>query len=192
MPQSPFPFLSGSLALDFVNTEIPARRGLVDLLKAPGDFTRWWAEAQDAHPDFLHSSPHQISFDDNAIRDLKALRADLRRGFDALAQDPKQLADVLNRALASIHPRIEVSTSGELTLQYVPSSSFNAISHQIVLSAMDLIGRGGLPRVHACSSFDCNLFFCDLTKSGTRKWCSTRCFDRARAKERRTGAGVRR
>jgi predicted RNA-binding Zn ribbon-like protein len=63
---------------------------------------------------------------------------------------------------------------------------------RIALSAERLLTQGRLDRLHACGGADCEWLFLDLSKNGSRRWCSmATCGNSAKVKKfrtRKTGA----
>jgi predicted RNA-binding Zn ribbon-like protein len=51
----------------------------------------------------------------------------------------------------------------------------------VALSAGELLTEADRERIHQCANERCILLFHDTTKSGTRRWCSTGCMNRARS-----------
>src|SRR5262249_18777495 len=51
----------------------------------------------------------------------------------------------------------------------------------IARSALRLFTEADWQRLHQCKHERCIVFFYDTTKSGTRRWCSPGCMNRARS-----------
>jgi predicted RNA-binding Zn ribbon-like protein len=51
----------------------------------------------------------------------------------------------------------------------------------IARSALHLFTEADWRRLHQCKHDRCIVFFYDTTKSGTRRWCSPGCMNRARS-----------
>ena len=62
-----------------------------------------------------------------------------------------------------------------------------ALLFEIALSGERLLTQGRLDRLHACGGADCEWMFLDLSKNGSRRWCSmATCGNAAKVKKFRT------
>ncbi len=183
-----FLFVGDNLALDFINTRVRTRGHERDLLEGPADFERWWAEAAEHYDGF---EPLDGAATDAELLRLREFREMLRESFALAVQrgdfDASLIAS-LNRELSRAHPEIMRCGSHDALVFRATEPRERAVV-AIALAAARLVTEGQVERLHACEG--CILFFYDRTKSGTRHWCSTRCFDRARAQQRRAGTTTR-
>src|SRR5579884_466351 len=191
--ESPFLFRGEALALDLVNTEVMKRGKRRDLLETPQDIARWWQEACKHHSEWQDvrggRKIAQIGNEDDAILvGLTVLRETLRGIFGALVDGvPPRKEDlgILNGVLSLGRWSIELTPEGELRPVYrIIDANVSPILLSCALSAMHLIHEGERSRIHRCESERFILFFYDTTRSGTRRWCSTGCMDRARSMQR--------
>lgn len=62
----------------------------------------------------------------------------------------------------------------------------DGILFEVLHAARAAIEAGSPRRVRTCGGQGCGRYFLDETKNGSRRWCSLRCMERARAPRRRT------
>lgn len=199
-----FLFVGEALALDLVNTEAVVRRKPVDLLAAPNALPLWWRAAQARHPaafagegEFGRCPPAA------ALPAALALRAALRRIVGAVADrgdgraiETADLA-ILNRVVRTeyravavqVAAAVEVAAAARMAAVLRPvvgrrGSGPSGALLPVARSAFDLLTANEPTRLHRCGNSRCVLFFYDTTKSGTRRWCSVGCMNRARSAAR--------
>lgn len=128
-----------------------------DALETPLGTARWWAGLP--HRPGLPLEPRRPRFDAALAAGLRELRADLA-------------------ALVS---------KGEVTLPMrFRGDGSDAILFELTHAACSASLSGSLKRVRRCTGQPCGRYFLDETKNGSRRWCSLRCMERARAPRRRT------
>jgi predicted RNA-binding Zn ribbon-like protein len=66
------------------------------------------------------------------------------------------------------------------------SDGADVILFGVLHAACAAVHDGSLKRVRRCTRQACSRYFFDETKNGSRRWCSLRCMERARAPRRRT------
>ncbi len=116
--------------------------------------------------------------------------AALRRGGPALpyaAGKPRfdaSLARSLRELRTALILAVDVGT-GELPLLFRGDGS-DAILFPLTYAACQAAAGEKLRRLRVCRSRACGRYFLDETKNGSRRWCSLRCMERARAPRRRT------
>jgi predicted RNA-binding Zn ribbon-like protein len=186
---SPFVFVGESLALDLVNTEVVVRRTPIDLLAAPGAYAAWWRAAAERYPEVAGLLPATAAAaNPELLPTVVALRRALRALFGAVADGtplPTAALAVLNRALEAAHDAVVLGAGGEPRPLLVPDGpNADAPLAAIARSAFALLTGADLSRLHRCANEHCVLLFYDTTKSGTRRWCSTACMNRARSRAR--------
>ena len=183
MSTEPFIFVGDQLALDFLNTVVTLRDPPADLLTTPGDLAAWWAAAAEIYPD-LGRTPRVTK---DVFERVRSLRASLRHEV-ANAVERGTFSDSfisrLNGILNHARPRLE-RINDYVSMRFEPSSGEQSMPVTIALSAADLVASEDASRVHRCGNGRCSMLFVDRTKSGTRRWCSTHCFDQVRAREKR-------
>ena len=182
-----YPFLSGVLALDLINTEVIVRGRRYDLFCSPEDMARWWQEALAHHPDRekVKEETQAIAWSLPLLERIKQVRAAIRTLCTNLVKqqplDQEALA-VLNAILAMGCPALDVAAEGEIVPIYrAREADQGAILMTIALSALHLFTQAEKHRLHKCKNDRCILFFYDTTKSATRQWCSLECMNRARS-----------
>ena len=181
---SPFFFVGGALALDLANTEITARGRRRDLLASSADLDTWLGEAATHYPELIHAA-HGVSGDDGALRAVTGLRGRIRALFEAVAAgntpDPATIAainDVLRRGEHVVEPE---DVGGYRSVFRARSGGVDDVLVPVAWSAGELLTGTDPGRIHECANERCILLFHDTTKSGTRRWCSTGCMNRARS-----------
>lgn len=184
-----FLFVGETLALDLVNTSIAVRGRPRDLLGTPADLAAWWHEARSHYPaDALASANLDFLEDDAFLGRLKTFRGTLRGIFSAVAEGKTPRGaelDALNRVLRAGYVVIGVDANGQL--HQVSGSHDSGPDGQVLpiaRSALRLLTEQEASRLHRCANERCVLLFYDTTKSGTRRWCSTGCMNRARSSRR--------
>jgi predicted RNA-binding Zn ribbon-like protein len=185
--ESGFLFVGGGLALDLVNTEIVARGRRRDLLESPEYLHAWWDDARDHHA--VHTPPNDgLGDDGSSLAAVKALRSTIRQVFEAVSAGnaPDQaVLDALNEVLQRGEHVIEQDDDGQFHAVFRPrAAGVDTLLVPIAWSALELLTTTDPARLHACANEKCILLFHDTTKSGTRRWCSTGCMNRARSAER--------
>ena len=182
-----YPFLSGVLALDLVNTEVIVRGRKYDLLCSPEDVARWWQEALTHHPDRekVKEETQSVEWSLPLLERTRQVRAAIRLLCTNLVeQQPldQEALTVLNDILAMGYPSLDAVSEGEMVPIYrAREANQGAILLTIALSAFRLLTGAEKHRLHKCKNDRCILFFYDTTKSATRQWCSLECMNRARS-----------
>jgi predicted RNA-binding Zn ribbon-like protein len=185
--ESGFVFVGESLALDLVNTVVIVRGKQYDLLQTTEHLTLWWEEACQHHPqmDKVRSDP--LSYDATLLGSMRSLRDGLGRLFIRVIQEQQPDEDeirVLNDVLQMGYPALEWRTGSTKALYDSYGDATAGLLLPVALSARHLLTQADLSRLHQCHNKRCILLFYDTTKSGTRQWCSTACFDRERSLQR--------
>lgn len=107
----------------------------------------------------------------------------------AAARDAKPHFDV---ALAAELRALRRMVSGALTGRTAPQFRFtgspatDAVLFPIAHATLNLLSSKQAWRIRSCVLTACGRLFIDETKNGSRRWCSLRCMERARAPRRRT------
>lgn len=180
-------FLSGSLALDLVNTEMIVRRKKQDILSSPDDLAQWWQAALAHHPEHEHitgdGTPIAWTFD--LLEEVKRFRQSLRSlCADLVAEQTTTPPDLtmLNQMLALGYQSAQATPQGEIIAVYrVYNQQKGSILLSLALSALRLFTETERQRLHKCKNDRCILFFYDTSKGGTRQWCSLGCLNRSRS-----------
>ena len=184
-----FIFLANTLALDLVNTDVVLRRRRRELLPTSQAVAAWWEAARQHYPHLGLPAPTP---DDpwrgaELLERIKQLRATLRTIFAAItAGQPLTNAEIepLNEFLRLGYQRLEVSPGGQVLPGYgIHQDRIGMILLPIALSAYELLTQADRERLHACGNSHCVALFYDTSRSGTRRWCSEGCMNRARSAE---------
>ena len=183
-PYGRFTFVGEALPLDLVNTEQVVRGKAVDLIATPDDLAAWWRAAGERYPATFAPL-------DDASAALPAaldLRAGLRRIFEAAAESRSPAAadlDVINLILRGGYLALEPDPAlvARVVTRHTDSGAASLL-YPIARAAVTLLTERDLSRLHRCGNERCVLLFYDTTKSGTRRWCSLGCMNRARSLRR--------
>jgi len=182
-----YPFLSGALALDLVNTEVIVRGSRYDLLCAPGDVANGGQEVLTHYPDRenVQQETQAIAWSLPFLEKIKRLRSAIRTLCTNLVEQQPldQVAlSVFNEILAMGYPALDFVPGGDLIPIYrAREASQGPILLTIALSAFHLLTRAEKHRLHKCKNDRCILFFYDTSKGGARQWCSLGCMNRSRS-----------
>lgn len=184
----PFVFIAENLALDLVNTQIMSRRKKADLLQIESDVAEWWTTVQAYYPDMDNvTGLVDLVYDAVLFETVKELRGNLRQLFSRIADMEKPHADeiaFLNTILQRGNPTLDWANDEPQFSYWYGHDIHASLLLPVALSALNLITRADLDRLHHCQNNNCILMFYDTTKSGTRRWCSTACMDRERSARR--------
>ena len=186
-PAMDYLFLSGVLALDFVNTEVVVRGKRHDLFATPEDVADWWRQALTHYPDRekVKADTSAIVWGPQLLERIKRLRVAIRTLCTNLVE--QQPVDggaltTLNTILAMGYPVLEAASKQEMVPVYrIREDGQATVLLPIALSALHLFTQAEKHRLHKCKNERCIFFFYDTTKSATRQWCSLECMNRARS-----------
>jgi predicted RNA-binding Zn ribbon-like protein len=183
-------FLAGHLGLDFLNTRMRVKGGVVDFFQRDQDVLHWLKLAGLPVPEIAADETRLALLDSartlrESIRSLVEKRKAGRRG------DPA----VLNRFLsgAQSHPRLVWNKPHSLKVEKVRrKNTAEAILGPVAEAAAGLLATADFHLVKRCEDDTCVLWFSDNTKSHHRRWCSMElCGNRHKvaAYRRRLGKG---
>ncbi len=184
-----FLFVGEALALDLVNTDIVVRGRPRDLLGEPVDLAAWWQAAGERYPEAgLANAALDSRGMEVVLEGVRAFRDALRGIFSAVTKgtlSPGEDLESLNRILRAGYLVVGVDANGQ------PQQVSESHDHgpdgtllPVARSALTLLTEQDVSRLHRCANERCVLLFYDTTKSGTRRWCSTGCMNRARSSRR--------
>lgn len=171
-----FLFLGNNLALDFLNTR-PVQKGQpTELLPDFGALLRWFQAADQLSSHEAAGLLERWGQSDRARRAVEAMR-ELREklskeilAWERGAAVHHETVGELNRLMAEHPMRTRLKRSGEGTELYFeprqPEDLFAPLAH----SAAMLLANIDRKRVRKCDQ--CVLQFYDISKKGTRRWCS--------------------
>ncbi|HEY6541600.1 MAG TPA: ABATE domain-containing protein [Ktedonobacteraceae bacterium] len=173
--------------MDLINTEVMDRGKRHDLLPSPDALARWWEEACQQYPDecVIEGAGKPVTWTSELFEAIKALRMTLRTLITQVVE--QQAVEEEN-----LKPVNEVLAQGYSTLERTEQGNVKAVIHlrdpeqgsilfPIALSSVRLFTESDWRRLHQCKHDRCIVFFYDTTKSGTRRWCSPVCMNRARS-----------
>ncbi|MDU0342347.1 CGNR zinc finger domain-containing protein [Bosea rubneri] len=162
-----FPFVGGAIWLDLLNTT-PAGEAEPKELLDGSERARAWLTA---------AGLGDAAGDGNeALTDLRALRAELRPVFDDL-QRGEALSDTV---LASVNQRL-AGISGHYALRPGENGPTLGLSLDhaaagpaalIVLDLARFVCEAEPARLKRCAADDCTLVFYDRGRNNTRRWCT--------------------
>ncbi len=186
-PAKDYPFLSGMLALDFVNTEVIVRGKRRELFATPEDVADWWQQALTHHPNAgqVKADTDAIVWSAQLLEQIKRVRSAIRTLCTNLVEQQPvdgEALTALNTILAMGYLSLEAASGQEIVPMYrTREDDQGAVLLPIALSMLQLFTQADKHRLHKCKNERCILFFYDTTKSATRQWCSLECMNRARS-----------
>lgn len=186
MPDASFLFLADDLALDFLNTAAQGENGTGDVLTSPSAITAWlraaglltWEERR-----ALDRSPPEARL---LLEESRRLRQEMAVGLRHWLRGaplPDSSLFALNRCLAARPTRLQVRREGPgLAMSaIVEPSQTTGILGSLAERFVGLLTDIDPLRVRSCASKDCDLWFRDTSRNGSRRWCSmARCGNRAK------------
>lgn len=172
--------VGGHLALDFVNTQAGPHDGPpdIDALGAYEDLLGWSRQVGgmgQPQGDALAAlaQQHQAGAA-SSLRAAKRTRDYLREIFSAmgrgLSPSPSQLDQLRQDAARSLHDAQLVEKSDGFDWDWGQCVDLRAPLWPIVHSAAELLRAGPLTRIRQCDG--CLFLFIDMSKNGSRRWCS--------------------
>jgi len=170
------------LALSLINE--PTLRSEV----TPQTLAKWWMRTTPAEARFGASSAAKPRFNSSLVASVIQLREAIREAFEEASIGralPSGALEALNKVLRRTAPQLVLSGS-LLRLQYVGDQASDAVLGPLAHSALELLLE--CPnRIRRCAAARCDALFLDPTKNRSRRWCSTKCLERARAPRRKAG-----
>ena len=208
-PITPYRYVGGDPAIDFVNTVDWTERGLEnDRFTSYSRLLEWAEGAGVTAPDELDALRKAAARDEYAaggvVRDAVELRDLLERTYSRLVRGkriPDELGALnqgwLRRATSELALVDRASAAGgSFTLGWPRAA--NALESplwSVAWSAARLLASGDAGRIRRCGGIDCGWFYVDRSRNGLRRWCQmetcgTIMKSRRRA-ERNARAGAR-
>lgn|SRR5579872_3168871 len=94
----------------------------------------------------------------------------------------------LGSALRDLRATLAARAAGEVVALGCPfrGDASDAILFELLHAARTALADGSIARIRRCANRACARYFADETKNGSKRWCSLRCMERARAPRRRT------
>lgn len=183
-----FIFVGNHRCLDFVNTQIVENGHPVDLLRDFSNLVEWLVKAQIINSTDAKEAlkgwdkPHRKRIFEKAI----AFRAVLRDMVERIAKGKsvqQSTIDKINKMLSNRIGYYElIELRGGFKVRFHAES--NKAIHLIVPIAelaSDLLCHSSLSLIKKCENPNCILYFYDISKNHTRRWCSMNvCGNRAK------------
>lgn len=169
--------VAGNLALDFVNTSSGPRHGPADSewLSSYEDFAAWSRRVGIAAEPPIESAAGAAGL--AALARVLACRDDMHEIFLAIADGsapPDQALRRLQLAYVEALAHGQLSSDGDggggYQWRWDPDSSLLSPLWTVVAAAVELLTHGPTDRVKPCHA--CRFLFVDLSKNGSRRWCS--------------------
>lgn len=179
--RSPFLFLGGHPIVDFLNTEMVSEGKAVDVLTDAEALRSWLVQADLA----TKGGPPAVS--PPILAGVKRLRRHIRAVTEAMAagkrprrRDVAVIDRELRRGTGSLALRQDGSA---FAFGFEPSIERAADPRFIIArTAAEFLSAADPSRVRRCQGPRCILLYYDVTKSGTRRWCSmASCGNRQKA-----------
>jgi predicted RNA-binding Zn ribbon-like protein len=182
-----FPFVGHYRCLDFVNTALVAAQGRTDPIQDFSALASWLheaglidaAERRVALAKWGKGREAQQTY--GAALLFRVRLAELAEKLAARKQVSKSGLDAINEQLRSLAARAKL-TRGRRGFVKRLETDFTEPRQLIVplaQSAADLLCHGNLSLVKRCANPSCSLYFYDISKNHTRRWCSmARCGSR--------------
>lgn len=172
--------VGGHPALDLLNTVDPDRHGEDrDVLRSFRDDATWAMRvgvlpAADGER-LLELGRRSAIRTDQAHEDLlvarEALRVIIRAEVERTRVDPAAAGDFERAVAAALaYQRFSVAEA-PFGWHWLPGD-LDAVQHRVILSAADLLADTARRPVSVCAGPDCDWYFLDTSKSGSRRWCS--------------------
>ena len=179
--------LRGALALELINTETLDRGKRRDALSSPEALARWWEDICAHYPDqcIIAGARAPIVWTSDLLEAIKALRTALRTVVThVVGQQVVEEEDLqpVNAILALGYSALERTEQGTVkAVLHLREPEQGRVLVPIACSALGFFTEADWRRLHQCKHDRCIVFFYDTTKSGTRRWCSPGCMNRARS-----------
>lgn len=171
-----FLFVGNQVILDFLNTR-PVQNGEpLELLFDFDALLRWFRAAglltvnqiNELHRSWSKTD-RSISFLANLIECRERLRSAITT-WEQRGKVPKSIVSELNKLLEA-HPMFnKLTAAGTSTGLWFPAREPEDLLAPLAYNAAELFSRQDHTRVRQCSQ--CVLHFLDISKKGTRRWCS--------------------
>jgi predicted RNA-binding Zn ribbon-like protein len=175
-PLADLRIVAGNLALDFVNTSAGARHGPADTewLSSYEDFAAWSRRVGISAEPAVEAAQGAAAL--AALARVLACRDDMYEIFLAIADGsapPDQALRRLQLAYLEALAHGQLVSEGEgggYEWRWEPAGSLLAPLWTVVSAAVELLTHGPVDRIKPCQG--CRFLFVDLSKNGSRRWCS--------------------
>lgn len=170
-------FRTGRACLDLAHTGGDGPQQVYEILHEPADVARWLGVI--AEIDGIIAGAGDVEA-------TVGLRRAVRAAADAATSGqppPPAARATINRHAARPTVVPALSEGGPTVVEPV---EVGAVLSLLARDAIDLFGGPLAVRIRTCAADDCGLFFVDLSRPGTRRWCSMqRCGTRAKVRRYR-------
>jgi predicted RNA-binding Zn ribbon-like protein len=175
-PLASLRIVAGDLALDFVNTSAGPRHGPADTewLSSFEDFTAWSRRVGVAAQPSVEPTEGAAAL--AALARVLACRDDMYEIFLAIADGsapPDQALRRLQLAYLEALSHGQLVSNGDGSRQewkWDPATAVLAPLWTVISAAIELLTHGPADRIKSCQA--CRFLFIDLSKNGSRRWCS--------------------
>lgn len=174
-PPDPRPLTGEPLSLDLLNTRWHDRYGRYDLLDSTAGLACWLAGSRAAA---AHAGG-ELRADRDTLAAARAARSALAGVVGRGDAGPAAL-DAFNRLLDAVRTRRLLTAAGPVE-RLEPADSPRLLGHLAAADYLRLLTTAA-DRIRTCADPSCGLRFNDVSRNGTRRWCSsTGCGNRAKA-----------
>ncbi|MCA1669009.1 MAG: ABATE domain-containing protein [Thermomicrobia bacterium] len=192
-----FEFDAGWLCLDFANTlgDRPAPQPHEEALHSYADLVAWSEAAGilsgEEAADYERTALRHPAEANQAFARAIALREAIYRIASAVAAEEEPVANDLatvNAAVAEAMAHARLIPAGDhFHWQWAHDpAALGGLLRPVAWSLSELLTAGELRRVRECAGDDCGWLFVDMSKNGSRRWCSMEtCGNRAKARRHR-------
>lgn len=183
--------LGGRLCLDFVNSLDP-RIGKTahDFLSNYADLVKWsqhvGVSTEDQARHLLSKAAHRPDKANAIFKRAIVLREALYRIFTAIAHEAEPLStdlEIVRDTFVAVmtHARLIPGPHGFEWNWSGNQDALDRVVWDIAYSAVELLTSEEVKRVKECPARDCGWLFLDMSKNGSRQWCSMEgCGSRAK------------
>jgi predicted RNA-binding Zn ribbon-like protein len=188
-PVTPYRFVGGDLAIDFVNTADWTARGLeLDRFTSYPRLLEWVEGSGALEPEELEGLRGAAARDEYAaqkvVHDARELRELLERTFSRLVRGKRideELSELnrgwLRRSLAelAVVRRDREGHAGDgkpLALGWPRAAhALESPLWSVAWSAARLLASDDAKRIRRCAGIDCGWYYVDRSRNGLRRWC---------------------
>jgi len=177
--ESRFVFVGELDCLNFVNTKIAENGEEVELLRSLADFFEWFREAgiTDRPLDVSLIDSWASESNEDTFQAIRDFRETLRHTIDRMREGGEPSEDGIgaintyrNRPFVRMTLRRE-SGGWQEVRQPRPKQPLDCLA-PLAEDAAKLVTERDRDRIKKCSNPECVLYYYDVTKNDSRKWCS--------------------
>jgi predicted RNA-binding Zn ribbon-like protein len=181
----------GRLCLDFINTAAyEAGKPAIEFVTGFDDLVRWGLRQELIAPasagvlrERAEARPKEAA---KALEAAMTLRASLRTVFEPGAATKHRAAGLaaLTAELARAAPHLALKpVRNGAEFAPLPPGLETWLTGPLALSAIELVTSKNVAKVHMCPGDVCHWLFLDVSRNGTRRWCSMEsCGNRAKVR----------